>query len=194
MKFQKRSRDAVLGLGTVLVVGGLFVACGGGSEDGPSQHVVNTGTVITNVTVVDTRTGARAANQSVVVESGKITFIDAASNVRVGTATAIDGTGKFLVPGYNDMHTHAMGVVDSTPTYWPQMIANGITGFREMGGSAALITRGKKLNADNAAGTVLSPELLAIPSSIIATTNATTATNMVKQAKIDGADFIKTTT
>ena len=41
------------------------------------------------------------------------------------------------MPGFNDMHTHAVVAVDQTPTYWPLLIANGITGIREMSGSAA---------------------------------------------------------
>ena len=40
----------------------------------------------------------------------------------------IDGKGKFLIPGLWDMHVHL-----SVPEiYFPLLVANGITGVREM--------------------------------------------------------------
>ena len=37
-----------------------------------------------------------------------------------------------MVPGYLDMHAHTVAFADSQPTYWPLLIANGVTGIREM--------------------------------------------------------------
>ncbi|QWE96955.1 amidohydrolase family protein [Cupriavidus sp. EM10] len=129
---------------------------------------------------------------AVLIDGGTIRKIAPGGSFRAeGSATVVDGTGKYLVPGYNDMHTHVLDMADQSPTYFPQMIANGITGFREMAGSAALIARAKTLNADSAAGKVLAPEMLAMPSTIIAVPQPDVAVQLVRQAKADGADFVK---
>ena len=52
--------------------------------------------------------------------------------------------GKYVVPGFLDMHYHALEAVDRPPTYWPLMIGNGVTGFREMSGSSPLLERGRQ--------------------------------------------------
>src|ERR1700749_4505055 len=63
--------------------------------------------VITNVTVIDA-TGAPARPAStVVVRSGRIVSVGPASGTRVPRgARVVDGSGKFLIPGLFDMHTH----------------------------------------------------------------------------------------
>ena len=63
--------------------------------------------VLSGVTVVDTRTGSLAANQSVVLEGGKIQQIVPAGFSIKGATHSIDAQGKFVVPGYLDMHTHS---------------------------------------------------------------------------------------
>ena len=53
-------------------------------------------------------------------------------------ARAIDGRGKFLIPGLCDMHVHLAGVTAdpkwSKTTLLPLLIANGVTTVRDMGG------------------------------------------------------------
>ena len=172
-----------------VVAGTIISACGG---DDPID--VTTGTVIQNATVVNTRDGSLTTGMSVVIDGGKIQKIVGSSNVRVsGTAQSVDASGKYLVPGYLDMHTHAMATADQQPTYWPVLIANGITGIREMGGSAALIQRARQLNTDRAAGRVDSPEILMIPGDIYVgqAPTAPLAVQFVQQQKANGADFIK---
>ena len=139
-----------------LAVATLVTACGG--ED---DYVgISSGTVIHNVTVVNTRDGALSAPMSVVVDGGKITQITSQRVRPSGPAQEVDGTGKFVVPGYMDMHIHAMDSADLNPSYFPLMVANGITGFREESTSPANITRAAKLNTDSAAGLVAAPEAI----------------------------------
>ncbi len=132
-----------------------LTACGGGGDD-PID--VTSGTAITNVTVVNTRDGSLSGPLSVVVDGGKITRISHLPVRASGTAQVVDGTGKFVVPGFADMHAHAVETADLNPSYFPLMLAYGITGFREQSLSPAIVTRAAKLNSDSAAGLVAAPE------------------------------------
>ncbi len=193
-------KKRLIATAVTVAVGAVLYACGG--TNGPSIDVTQ-GTVLQNATVVNTRDGSLAAGVAVVVDGGIIKQVVSAGvtvNVR-GTAQSVDATGKFVVPGYLDMHTHAIDAVDLQPTNWPLFIANGITGIREMRGSSDLIARAKKLNADSAAGAVDAPEVLMMPGEIIGqipapataliATNAAAATAEVQKQKAYGANFIK---
>ncbi|AME27135.1 amidohydrolase family protein [Burkholderia sp. PAMC 26561] len=189
-----RAKRLSIALLSISFVGGLIVACGHGSD---GIFDVTQGTVIQNTTVVNTRDGTLNNGQAVVIDGGKITRIAPTANVRVsGSATAVDGTGKFLVPGFLDMHAHAMVHVDENPSYFPLMVANGITGFREMGAFPGqfpdMVSRAQQLNANSAAGRIDAPEVLLIPSDIFNGTNtAASAVQGVDQQKALGVDFIK---
>ena len=64
--------------------------------------------VIQHVTVIDVRAGKPIADQTVVVENGRITTVATGMSVKMPAGTkAVDGTGKFLIPGLWDMHVHA---------------------------------------------------------------------------------------
>ena len=184
-------KKLVIGVAIVCVTGVIVVACGGGDD----SIEITKGTVIQNVTVVSTRDGSLATDMSVIVYGGKIQKLTKQYVRTSGTAQAIDGTGKFVVPGFLDMHEHSMAAVDSQPNYWPLMVANGVTGVREMGGSAALIARARQLNLDSTAGRVDAPEVLMIPGDIFGgqAPTAALATAFVQQQKANGADFIKVT-
>jgi imidazolonepropionase-like amidohydrolase len=124
---------------------------------------VTTGTVITGVIVVNTRDGALKPGTAVVVNNGKIARIAKADSVIVaGTAQTIDASDKYVVPGYLDMHAHVVDRADMQTTVWPLLIANGITGFRQMSGSPELLARGQRLRQEIAAGTVVAPEPLVL--------------------------------
>ncbi|KPM22028.1 amidohydrolase [Citromicrobium sp. RCC1885] len=64
--------------------------------------------VIENVTVIPmTKEGGVLPNRTVVIEGGRIVSIeDAADAGDPPDANRIDGTGKWLVPGFSDMHVH----------------------------------------------------------------------------------------
>ncbi len=151
------------------------------------------GVVIRDVTIVDTRNGSLATNRAVVIDAGRIVALHPNAVVRAAAAVqVVDGRGQYLVPGFNDMHTHALGSADQAPSYWPLMLANGITGVREMSGSEALIKRAQKLNADSAAGVVDAPEVLQIPGDLVGRPlPPAAATALVQQQKAQGASFIK---
>ena len=166
----------------------------GCAQTGPAPEEISGGILISNVTVVDTRDGTLRSAQAIHIDGGRIRRIAPNAVLRVGSGVrTVDGSGKFAVPGFLDMHTHAMVAADRSPSYWPLLIANGVTGVREMAGSPELIQRVRALNAQSQAGVVMAPEVLMIPGRLVAGLAPTPAAvaGVVQQNKADGADFIK---
>jgi predicted amidohydrolase YtcJ len=86
----------------------------------------------THVTVIDGTGAAPNADQTVVVADGRIMAIAPAGAVAAPPgARVIDGTGKYLIPGLWDMHVHVLWE-PAIDTLLPLMIANGVTGARDM--------------------------------------------------------------
>ena len=110
-----------------------------------------------NVTVVDVRSGALRADQTVVVSGDRITAVGPAASVRVPAGTAVvDARGKFLIPGLWDMHVH---VAAPTLARWafPLFLANGVTGVRDLALSIDGLLRYRR---DVTAGTVVGPRIV----------------------------------
>jgi hypothetical protein len=151
--------------------------------------------VIRDVTVVSTRDGSLRAHRDVAVSGDRIVSVGPASPDGVpGGARAVDASGKYLVPGFNDMHAHMFprpggGGGDPSGTF-DLMLAHGVTGFRQMSGSAGLLRQ-------RAAGDLMperAPRLLAMPGPVLTPFNAGTpqaAVATVRQQHDLGADFIK---
>ncbi|MCU0238894.1 MAG: amidohydrolase family protein [Pyrinomonadaceae bacterium] len=87
---------------------------------------------IKNCSIVDVSKGKIIPNQTLIVEDGKIVYADSALNVQIGeNFVVLDGTGKFIIPGLRDMHAHTLSL--SPQLHFPLLIANGVTGVRDMG-------------------------------------------------------------
>ena len=148
------------------------------------------GLVLDHVNVVDVRNGSIARNRSVLIDGEKIARIGTAGSVGGRGDRHVDGHGGYLVPGYNDMHAHNLNTA-SPETSLPLMLANGVTGFRQMAGAPALLAR-------RASGQpvvpIESPALLAMPGTLLAGP-AFASPDAVKaevdRQKVQGADFIK---
>ncbi|HEV7838761.1 MAG TPA: amidohydrolase family protein, partial [Gemmatimonadaceae bacterium] len=83
--------------------------------------------------MIDVVAGAAHPDNTVLIEGNRITFAGPAADAKLpGGVTVIDGRGKFLIPGLWDMHVHGFVYVFSDFA-GPLMIANGITGARDMG-------------------------------------------------------------
>ena len=91
--------------------------------------------VIRNVTVIDTTGGPALPGRTVVVSGGMISQVvrDDAYSPADPDAKVIDASGKFLIPGLWDMHTHM-----ASESGLPLFIANGVTGVRVMWGNPAM--------------------------------------------------------
>jgi hypothetical protein len=89
--------------------------------------------VITHVTVIDVVAERAVPDQTVVIAGGRITRVGRARSTSIpGGARVIEGRGKYLIPGLWDMHVH-LGMTGRSAL--PALVANGVTGVRDMGGS-----------------------------------------------------------
>jgi imidazolonepropionase-like amidohydrolase len=178
------SRAAILA--ATLAVGA--AGASGGAQTAPAVQPASW--VLGNVTVVDTRTGRLSPGMSILIEGGTIVRVAPARSLRANGARQVDGRGAFVVPGYNDMHAHPLN--PGSPEGGLQlMLANGITGFRQMSGSPELL-------AARRAGPVTPPDapaLLATPGNILTpplvAPTAEAAVAEVRRQREQGADFIK---
>jgi hypothetical protein len=88
---------------------------------------------LTHVTVVDVESGALRADQTVLVRGSRITWAGPAGEARVPAgARVVDATGRYVIPGLWDMHVHTSREGRALH-FWPQFLAYGVTGVREMG-------------------------------------------------------------
>jgi imidazolonepropionase-like amidohydrolase len=95
------------------------------------HRAVNHDYIITNVNVVDVKTGEILKNKTIAIDSNRISAIYGNEIVSSDSTIVIDGKGKYIIPGLWDMHSHyKWNRVDTDPL----LIANGITGVREMWG------------------------------------------------------------
>jgi hypothetical protein len=89
---------------------------------------------ITHVNIVDVKNKKIFPDKTVILKNDKIEKIG--SNLRLPAGTKIiQGKDKFLIPGLWDMHYHNMddeSVQETDSTITPLLIANGITGVRDM--------------------------------------------------------------
>jgi imidazolonepropionase-like amidohydrolase len=157
---------------------------------------------LTHVAVFD---GGRSLkiNQTVIITNRHITTIAPAASVRLPkNARVIDAHGKFLIPGLWDMHVHIAGL-NADPAWskqvlLPLLLANGVTGIRDMGGDLEeLLTWKHEIES----GGLLGPHIFAAGPFLVAggkkspeqypVANADEARAAVRDLKQRGADFIK---
>jgi len=98
---------------------------------------------IVHITVIDVRTGAIKPDMTVLIEGTRVTGIQPSKNEESLSPKefwVIDGRGKFLLPGFWDMHVHT----DGEDRVLHLLLANGITGVRDMGGEIAKLSDVKR--------------------------------------------------
>jgi hypothetical protein len=169
----------------------------------PSLAETFSGLAITHVTVIDGTGRTPQRDQTVLIEGSRITAIGAASSVKPPKgARVIDATGKFLIPGLWDMHVHLAGI-NADPAWskqvlLPLVLANGITGVRDMGGDLDALLSWQR---DVESGTLLGPHIVASGPWLASggkktpeqypVANADEARAAVDDLKRRGANFIK---
>jgi len=147
--------------------------------------------VIQNVTIIDATGADPRPGMSVAIENGQITAIDKKLDAPKG-ADIVDGTGKFLIPGLWDMHVH----IGAPEVFFPLLVANGITGVREMFTGIPMRTiREWRTHADVprivAPGFLDGPLMIQPPPGAFAVANATQARMAVRALAETGVDFLK---
>jgi imidazolonepropionase-like amidohydrolase len=89
--------------------------------------------------VVDVLSGEVLPDQTVIIDGGQIAAVG--SSVETGAdsvAQVVDASGGFLIPGLWDMHIHLIDpdTPGSLDVVLPMLIANGVTGVRDLGSSS----------------------------------------------------------
>lgn len=147
----------------------------------------------THVTVIDATGTAAQPDMTVIITGDRITALGRAGQVTPENGTrVIDATGKFMIPGLWDMHTH-WSLKDFLPLY----LANGVTGVRFMKGIPAHHAWRKETDD----GILLAPRMV-IASPLVdgprpihrdsmAVSNEAEGRQAVTAAVQGGADFIK---
>ena len=118
---------------------------------------------IDHVTVIDVTGGPELADQTVVITADSIVGMAKSGSIEIPKdARRIDARGKFLIPGLWDMHTHIAGIsanpVWAKQTLLPLLVANGITGIRDMGGDLDALESWRR-EIEN--GTLIGPRIVA---------------------------------
>jgi Amidohydrolase family len=96
------------------------------------QRIPNRTLAITNVTVIDGTGAPPRSGATVTITGNRISQIVDSGSRQVTTGEVVDGSGKFLIPGLWDMHTHLAYVGDVTCT---TLVAHGVTSVRDPGGA-----------------------------------------------------------
>jgi imidazolonepropionase-like amidohydrolase len=153
---------------------------------------------ISDVTVIDATGAPAKPNMTVIITGDRITKIAKTGEVAIAkNAQVIDGTGKFLIPGLWDMHAHTV-FKGLSETYFPMLIANGVTGIRDMGADLEFL---KQLRKDINEGRLIGPRIIAgqmvdgphpfWPRIAMSISDEASARQTVASVKDRGADFIK---
>jgi imidazolonepropionase-like amidohydrolase len=159
--------------------------------------------VVRHVTLIDGTGRPPLLNQTIVIKDGIIKETGDSRRIRIVTsARVIEGAGKYLIPGLWDMHVHIAGVFAdprwSKEVLLPLLLANGVTGVRDMGGDLETLLSWKK---EIETGKLLGPHIIASgpwlavggkksPEQYPVST-AEEARAAVRDLKGRGADFIK---
>ncbi|WP_020596949.1 amidohydrolase family protein [Spirosoma panaciterrae] len=131
-------------------------------------------------------------NQTVVVKNGRITSMGKEGSVKFGRdALVIDAKGKYLTPGWAEIHAHVppnddiQAMKDVLTLY----LANGITTIRGMLGHPKHLELRGKINS----GEILGPHFYTTGPSFNGQTvkTAERGAEMVREQKAAGYDFLK---
>ncbi len=170
-------------------------------EERPPLRFVTEGTLaealasplaIVSVTIIDVETGARLPDHTIVVEGERIMAVGPATEVVIPNgATVVDGAGRFLLPGFADMHVHLYTEGDLS-TY----VARGVTTVRNMAGDSTHLAMRSRVER----GEVVGPRIVTAgppfedpPSwhDHIPLADPAAARAEIKRQRAAGYDFIK---
>ena len=166
-----------------------------------SVHCQTTAFVGVNVVPMDRE--RVLTNQTVVVRNGVIAEIGDEKKIKVPKdATRVDGTGKYLIPGLVDTHTHLLSDGEFPDSIAEDelrvMVANGVTTVRFMIGTPELLA----LRARSAKGEISAPTIFVASPHLTGREQGNNfvvntpdeAREAVRKSKAAGYDFIKITT
>jgi hypothetical protein len=151
----------------------------------------SSGTVaFVNVTVIPMDSERVLSSHTVLVERGIIARMGPAQELKVPSGTTIiDGRGKYLLPGFADLHVHIVGSREDQLTILQLFLANGVTTVLNTRGSPAHLA----LREEVATGRVLGPTIYTAGPYVNEpfVTTAEEVERAVVEQKRAGYDFIK---
>jgi len=154
----------------------------------PRDHAL----AITNVNLVDVTDGSVQRNVTIYIRGNRIQWVARHALLEHGEhLQVVNGVERYVIPGLWNMHVHL--AQDAPPEYtervlMPLMIANGVTGARDMGGNLAPL---KSLRERIAAGTLLGPRIMFAGPDLAAGSTPEEGRAAVRRLKGQGVDFIK---
>ena len=157
----------------------------------------------THANVIDGTGAPVKKDQTVIIRWGKIAQIGGALKIPPGAQT-VDTTGKYMIPGLWDMHTHVAGITADPKwgkSLLPQYLAAGITSIRDMAGDIDAL---KSWQSQQAAGELAGPRMFVcgpfidgstqgfgFATDVRAATTPEEGRALVRELKAKGVDFIK---
>ncbi len=148
-----------------------FASCPRSEQENQSSATsAKTPLAITHVTIIHP-TGAPQRDMTIVVSDGVIEWTGKSSDAKRPAhkgELVVDARRKFLIPGLWDMHTHIAGI-NAHPSWAksvliPLLVANGITGIRDMGGDLEAL---KEWRREIESGAMIGPHIVAAGSMLL---------------------------
>jgi hypothetical protein len=125
----------------------------------------------TNATIIDVKSGQPTPGMTIVVVGNRIAALGQTGAVRLpADAQVIDVSGKYLIPGLWDMHAHLGAGGAPIEIDMPLLVANGVTGIREMWSDCHSVSpvdclgQRRSWQRQIEAGDLVGPRLLALAS------------------------------
>lgn len=87
--------------------------------------------LITNCSIIDVKSGKTICNRQILIQNGKIAAIDSIITDIPKNIKTLNANGEYILPTLWDMHIHTLSL--SPQLHFPLLIANGVTGVRDMG-------------------------------------------------------------
>jgi len=146
-----------------------------------------------NVTVIPMTGKTSLDNQSVVVKGDRIVAVGPVTEVKIPSGTrVIDGTDKYLIPGFAEMHGHLPGA-DDPPEYTRDVLflflANGVTTVRGMQGAPGQLELRERIRNGEITGPTLYLAGPALSGKTVTTREE--AIRMVREQNAAGWDSLK---
>ena len=179
----------------------LLTALGCAPQRAPRPASADPTLFITHVTVIDPRDGSTAPDCTIAIRGDRIVGVTGGGEPIPAGSRTIDAAGKFVIPGLWDMHIHTFfgtWVPGGEQVTLPLLVANGVTGVRDMGSELEPILAARAAIAEHRllgprmviAGPMLDGPKTQFPASIAITTpdDGRRAVQMLAER---GVDFIK---
>jgi hypothetical protein len=153
-------------------------------------------TLITDVNIVDVRSGKLVIKQDVLIRDGRIVSILKAGKTKTASPVIIlSGQGKFLIPGLVDMHAHfpfqrgseKLASIPEVHTFLDLHLRHGVTSLLCMGDHESIIELREKI----AGQTLQGPRIFASRRINRPKLTADEGTLLAREIKKQGYDFLK---